>query len=66
MKKITSGMVNKCHHSEYGCILFRFQHQVSSVCTVKKVIRFPVPSWDVTYQTLPDIPAGDGKTANLF
>jgi hypothetical protein len=47
----------------------------------KKVSRFPVPSRDVTYQTLPgralliihwpgrvwfDIPDGDGKTANFF
>ncbi len=48
-------------------------------CTVKKGSRFSVPSRDVTYQTLPrrelfpvsdslisDIPAGDGKTENLF
>jgi hypothetical protein len=42
--------------------------------TVKKVINFPVPSGDVTYQTLPgrlvilvsDIPARGGKTLNLF
>jgi hypothetical protein len=39
--------------------------------TVKKVRAFPVPSRDVTYQTLPAgnnsyIPAGDGKTANFF
>jgi hypothetical protein len=47
--------------------------------TGKKVINFPVPRGDVTYQTLPgrenfpareslvsDIPAGDGKIANLF
>jgi hypothetical protein len=36
----------------------------------KKVIDFPVPSRDVTYQTLTklvsDIPAGDGKIINLF
>ncbi len=24
------------------------------IYTVKKVIGFPVPSWDVTYQTLPE------------
>ncbi len=43
------------------------------VYTVKKFIVFPVPTRDVTNQTLPgresvvsDIPAGDGKTANLF
>ncbi len=47
--------------------------------TVKKISRFPVPSRDVTNQTLPgredltyreslvnDIPAGDGKIANIF
>jgi hypothetical protein len=50
--------------------------------TVKKVIDFPVPSRDVTYQSVPlagiiklfpateslvsDILAGDGKIANLF
>ncbi len=42
--------------------------------TVKKGIDFPVPGPDVTYQTIPgrraslnsDIPAGDGKIANLF
>jgi hypothetical protein len=46
--------------------------------TVKKISDFPVPSWDVTKQTLPgrecfkgefgysDIPAGDRKIANLF
>ncbi len=36
--------------------------------TVKKVSYFPVPSRDVTNQTLlvSDIPAGDGKIANLF
>ncbi len=46
--------------------------------TVKKVIDFPAPSRYVTYQTFPaklfpareclvsDIPAGDGKIANLF
>ncbi len=33
------------------------------VHTVKKVNAIPVPSSDVTYQT---IPAGDGKIANLF
>jgi hypothetical protein len=34
----------------------------------KKDNDFPVPSWDVSDQTLPgrDIPAGDGKIANLF
>jgi hypothetical protein len=36
----------------------------------KQVIDFPVPSRDVTYQTLTklvsDIPAGDGKIDNLF
>ncbi len=51
------------------------------LCTVKKVSGFPVPSRDVTDKTLPgrefelfpareslvsDIPAGDGKIANLF
>ncbi len=48
-------------------------------CTVRKVGDFPIPSRDVTNQTLPgrelfpatqnlvgDIPAGDGKIANLF
>jgi hypothetical protein len=51
--------------------------------SVKNVSDFPVPSRDVTYQTLPawlgiiklfpareslvsDIPAGDGKIANIF
>ncbi len=46
--------------------------------SVRKVIDFPTPSRDVTYQTLlaklfpareclvSDIPAGDGKIANLF
>ncbi len=28
-------------------------HDVSLPCTVKKVIDFPVPSQDVTYQALP-------------
>ncbi len=53
-----------------------------SLLTVKKIIAFPVPSLDVTYQTLSgreklynslpgeslvsDNPAGDGKTANFF
>ncbi len=38
----------------------------------KKVNDFPVPIWDVTNQTLSreslvkDIPAGDGRMANLF
>jgi hypothetical protein len=49
--------------------------QVDRVYHCKKVIDFPVPSREVTYQTLPwhgreclvsDIPAGEGKTANLF
>ncbi len=44
-------------------------------CTVKKVIGFPVPSREVTNQTLldgnreslvSDFPAGDGKIGNLF
>jgi|688.fasta_scaffold2097357_1 hypothetical protein len=47
-------------------------------CTVKNVIYFPIPSRDVTNQTLiipgqgefgyrfSDIRAGDGKIANLF
>jgi hypothetical protein len=51
-------------------------------CTVKNVSDIPVPSRDVTYQTLPwegkiklfphreslvsDIPAGDGNVANIF
>ncbi len=54
----------------------------AEIYTVKKVGGFPVPSRDVINQTLPgqefliifpareslvcDIPAGDGKTANLF
>jgi hypothetical protein len=40
---------------------------------VKKIIDFPVPSRNVSNQTLPareslisDIPAGDGKIDNLF
>jgi hypothetical protein len=42
---------------------------------IKKVVDFPVPNRDVIYQTFPglvreslvsDIPAGDGKIANLF
>ncbi len=50
---------------------------VRAMYTVKKVSDFPVPSRDVNNQTLPelftageslvsDIPAGDGKIANLF
>jgi hypothetical protein len=48
---------------------------VDSFNTVKNISSFPIPNRDVTYQTLPvsareclvsDIPAEDGKTANLF
>ncbi len=36
-------------------------------CTVKKVTDFPVPSRDVTLQTLViDIPSGDGKIEKNF
>jgi hypothetical protein len=42
-------------------------HGIQLVHCKKKVTGFPIPSWDVTYQTLPGrLPAGDGKTANLF
>jgi hypothetical protein len=38
------------------------------MCTVKKVSDFPVPSQDVTNQTLPEnlFSAGGGKIADLF
>ncbi len=66
----------------YWRIYVCMYHLEHTVCTVKKVSGFPVPSRDVTYQTLPgreilllfppgeslvsDILPGDGKTANLF
>jgi hypothetical protein len=45
---------------------------LGAACTIKKFVVFPVPSRDVTYQTLhgqelfTDIPAGGGKNDNLF
>jgi hypothetical protein len=51
------------HPPVYGCIL-------TLIVPTQKVSDFPVPNRDVTSQTLPglvsDIPAGDGKIANLF
>ncbi len=48
-------------------------NKMFGIHTVKKIIVFPVPSQDVTNQTLlaretlvSDIPAGDGKNDNLF
>jgi hypothetical protein len=44
-----------------------YDNVAKSLYTVKKLIDFPVPSRDVTRECLvSDIPAGDGKTANLL
>jgi hypothetical protein len=61
--------------------VLNYLYEKKSGYTVKKVINFPVPSRDVTYQTLPgreyfnyippreslvsDIPAGHGKISKL-
>jgi hypothetical protein len=56
-------------HIVFFCAHNLLLHIGMNVCcnvlyTVKKVSDFPVPSRDVSLVS--DIPAGDGKTANLF
>jgi hypothetical protein len=63
-------------HSNLLFVRFQsFEIYENDKYTVKKVSHFPVPSLDVTYQTLPqiiagqgpsDIPAADGKMPNPF